>query len=1373
MKKIVLIILSLCVIQVIDAQSIRRNNKSGNLEEKVREDISALRNNAQANHKMSGNAQKYKNSQAKAKGILQDTIYCIQTRKQHGWFAPTRIISKEEASHRGLTYRFTKRNAQGNWCKIELIDGYGNYTTGGMSPYILKIGSADTDSLANTDWVDRIKTECIYEFIADPTGKNVIQERAYDKDMNIIYTYSRTPIGKDSSGHNQYVGSYKDCYGLPAEMRKDTTNTYTYGTLVMLTEDIWGNDSIIEYMDAKGLKKLNSDGVAMEVFVCSKDGLQLKQQSRDSDGSLKIDNWGNCGVEYVWNDDYTVASATYMDDKWKPMRLPKLRATNGQDNVMQTRYKYDQYARETEVAFYTSDGKPDVNLVGVHKCMLTYDHHGNAEEQRYYDINGRLINNESGFAIYRARYDNKGNPNPMERFWFNQHEELYYRERYLYNKDGEQVLCECYSIDNGKELLQYKDETTDTYEYTFWRDGTLRIDSLDTKGRTTMTAFFDEKMAPIFNTNNEYHKKTYEYIDKNGELIEIDKVWDEKGQLYGDPPINCYFYDSIHQTKHIVLYDKNEQVASTFTQLFANNFNNLLGQYDTNIFGNYCRAGGVSGVRHYYVDVLYNQKGNFASFIGRDEFNEPDYIVCSDGTLYYYKRMMAKGEDRFYDEDSKEIADYSKMRDKLPKVMSIEVVDSSAYALGLRDNDVILLYGNYSVNLDETTTYVDFRKEWTLRSVLDADREKRMVVFRIENPSENKCRLVEIKGLKGTMSELGFLAHIRYLTCKQTSRIQQAIRDNMGSENPILAETDLGRTTPKGDKYVVFGYTEMYRSVRNKPYAVQITDPAILLGAYIKDRNMSWSLVGDGENSKSFKEMLDSRKSSAVAYPIMNFYLARNATKVSPLVLKDQVVYTNWFDGYISDKDYKRLLNVSKQAQRDMNKVLKTPSEIETKLLMSQWEIISDKESEHPLSGSLYLAKDGICLGTITDYGTISFDEGIAVFKIDKNYDGSWSHNGSLISFTPIAKDSLTLTCIDLLGAEDDLKERAIAFLNSRCNTFRESYMSRMKLIHQKWEDEFFIRTFVKDTLTIEDGHENGIRFVRVKDKPKSVKQVKTKEKENTKGEISTERTDLDASPIVGKWETSIPNVPDSKVVMSFASDGKVSLNMNASLTQALTDSTTLSVLLSVEFNGTWTMDNDSLTVKNNLASMKIDGDFDVVGGDEETKKQLLPTISDYFESHKEQLALQLFKGNTFDETMVISKLTSTEFEMNGNTFVRIPDKCNLVVGRIEGDKGFLVEKGYSGLFVVLEWCDWNCTQTTDEYSSEFERKKDKDKSIVLLPVEIETGSDVFKEIIHLKCPSGLLGLRIESMEVPQSYYQTQILQRYLDWKKQDSDKRK
>lgn len=67
-----------------------------------------------------------------------------------------------------------------------------------------------------------------------------------------------------SDWKHTFVGSYKDSYGLPAEMRKDPT--YSYGTLVKLTEDQWGNDSIVEYIDSKGKAKPNSDDAAMEVL---------------------------------------------------------------------------------------------------------------------------------------------------------------------------------------------------------------------------------------------------------------------------------------------------------------------------------------------------------------------------------------------------------------------------------------------------------------------------------------------------------------------------------------------------------------------------------------------------------------------------------------------------------------------------------------------------------------------------------------------------------------------------------------------------------------------------------------------------------------------------------------------------------------------------------------------------------------------------------------------------------------------------------------------------------------------------------------------------------------------------------------------------
>lgn len=54
----------------------------------------------------------------------------------------------------------------------------------------------------------------------------------------------------------------------------------------------------------------------------------MKQQSRDIKGNLVKDNWGNCGIEYVWNSKHQILSTTYMDEYWKPMKMPNNRKSN-------------------------------------------------------------------------------------------------------------------------------------------------------------------------------------------------------------------------------------------------------------------------------------------------------------------------------------------------------------------------------------------------------------------------------------------------------------------------------------------------------------------------------------------------------------------------------------------------------------------------------------------------------------------------------------------------------------------------------------------------------------------------------------------------------------------------------------------------------------------------------------------------------------------------------------------------------------------------------------------------------------------------------------------------------------------------------------
>ena len=1308
------------------------------------------------------------------KVISNDTIYCSQTKKQHGWFAPMDTLSKEMASHQ-RHFRFTKKNNAGHWLRLESMDAYGNHFKGSLSPYILKLGSAvESDKNANSDWVEKLKTACIWEFIADYTGETIIQERAYDENMNIVFTFSRVPIG-----NGQYNCSYKDCYGLPAEMRND--EDYTYGTLVRITEDRWGNDSVMQYIDAKGLPKLNSDSVAMEVYICDKHGHLLKQQSRNMDGSLAIDNWGNCGIEYEWNNTHDIVSATYMDDSWKPMRMPAKRGVNGRENVIKTNYRHDSFRRQIEEYYTDEFGNLDENALGTHRITYEYDDKGNIVKQCGYNKNGNPspVDN-SGDATEKLEFDNRGNllsaifldkngnPNPTPNYM----SRLYRR----YDETGNQIYEERYSAESGKEQLIYLNKKEPTCEYTRWNDGSYRIDSLDSKGRTTFVGFYDANGNLEMSGNRACER--YAYIDEEKKTTQIEINYDLNRKKVDVDGIckTVTVSDSIKWTKTKWRYDKNDVLVETFIHQYNKGFNRLLSQDDANSFGVRSRCGGSSWVRYYTGEIIYSPKGEFASLLGRDEFGEADYIT-SNSVTYYYSKTSSKGKTKYYDEDNNEMEDVDELKDNLPKLMTIEVIDSSAYALGLRDNDLILLYGDYAVDVEALdsifVSYEQFRKDWSLHSVIEANDNRRMVVFRIEDAPNNKFGLVEISNLKGTPSELGFLTHVRYLTKKQLARIQRVVHDNMLCDNPFISSSDFGKDY-KGDNYVILGYRELYRAVRNGAYPKKVTDPAILLGACVKDRNMYWNMT-DGGETEPFEEMIKSRSNGALAYPTMHFYVTKDMNNVIHMTLEDQFVYANWFDANISDEAYAKLLDLNKYVQSELESIRTRPSTIKSKNLLGLWEVAKDTANTYLPEGWIYLAKDGTCQGTLTSYGTRSFSEGTAVYKVEKAIEGTWFHIDSIITFKPTNDDSIRLSCIDLLGTDDeDLKQRAVAYMNSICEEKKESLLKRMDFEYPQWSDDLFITALDKRSFSVKGADDRDITFMKMKGKPKmesqstQVRKPKVVSKRGNNDKSSQKEQGNDNPLLFGRWETTIPDVEQSKVIMSFDEDHTMELSILAPYSQALNDSVTSHVLFSVKIGGNWTMKDDSLCIVNDPASIVMDVDIDFDGVDEDTKNQLRPVLEEQFNQYKEELSVQLLKDNSFNGTVSVDNLTYTELEINGVTLSKIAEKRSIVIGRIEGETGYLVEKGYKGLFVILEWCDWNCTMSVDDYSTEFEKQRDNEKHIVLLPVSTdEEGKDSFKEPIEINCPSTLLlGLRIQDMEISIPYYEEDILKRYSEWKK-------
>ena len=115
-------------------------------------------------------------------------------------------------------------------------------------------------------------------------------------------------------------------------------------------------------------------------------------------------------------------------------------------------------------------------------------------------------------------------------------------------------------------------------------------------------------------------------------------------------------------------------------------------------------------------------------------------------------------------------------------------------------------------------------------------------------------------------------------------------------------------------------------------------------------------------------------------------------------------------------------------------------------------------------------------------------------------------------------------------------------------------------------------------------------------------------------------------------------------------------------------------------------------------------------------------------------------------------------------------DSVRIVVGRVEGDEGYMVKNGYSGLYVVLEWCGWKCTDKFDQFAPTFEKHREQNKQVLLMSVDSRDNVDFFGDIVSISSDQPLLGLQISSAKISFDYFKKNILDKYLKYKKYGTD---
>lgn len=717
-------------------------------------------------------------------------LYAKLVKRYGRWEGYGKPISKDFASHMSCYYRLTYLDGGKYPARIEALDGYHQLTTNhDMGTYLVNQFS-ETDKGADKEWVEKLKLVCQWDFVYNSKGE-VVMERAYDRNGNMVYSYYPVKVG------DKVAGTFTDNLGMPAKLRSDSIGG---GNVVYISYDENGFENLLEFMDENGYRRTNKDGAYMTRKTYTKEGLQLSDASCNIAGMRTIDNFGNCG----WTAEYSAKGdsvfSTYRDDQWNPIRL-RNNIDPYSNNVIKSLQRYDEYGRLIEYAYFDTENRPDVNDMGIHKTKYVYNERGRITAAAYYDIEGKLVNGDDGWASWENEFDKEGR-RVAYRSYNAQRQAVNVNGncsgKIVYNNKGEQIAQHDSMVVDDKIILQYSSvlhlktvdgckplsiEDTIPKDYVEWRtfyDQNMSIYiEQDKQGRNVRWEYFDLKGNPIMYAGD-YSKNINTYTDKDSiTVVNTDVYLDDKGKWIKGSSYVSYKKNGKEFSRDSFDYG-NDSTLSTLSASYRFTYDEsgmIKSQMALNRFGIPARTA-TDGVIYYKVNVSRSLRGGFSAFVARNEFDEPAYFE-EWGMVGHYKNFGDTSQN-YYDEKGNLISDMDAFKDSIPAVMCLVITDSVGYKLGLKDNDVIVKYGNWTSDLHLQNS--SSRNAMYLEMITAALSEKKMLVLR-HNPSKKSSAIVRVSLPKGTIQELGFFPQLLYYTSREKERYEDAVKEYLEKEH--------------------------------------------------------------------------------------------------------------------------------------------------------------------------------------------------------------------------------------------------------------------------------------------------------------------------------------------------------------------------------------------------------------------------------------------------------------------------------------------------------------------------------------------------------------------------------------------------------------
>ncbi len=777
-------------------------------------------------------------------GDSKECTYYAHIVKRHGWYVGVgESISLKFANHLPFYYKLSRKNRAGQWTFIEAFDGYGNpTTTHDCNTYVTELGTGRyyrSYSYLNESWTTAVKSVCKWELIADPSGKEVIQERMLNSNGNFLFAFNPCKISD-----TEYTGNYTDELGREISLLKSYYPNYAH---YFLNKD--GYEERINYTNRNGyvLKDTKNFvyGVQKEYDA---QGRQTKEVYLNILGEPMLNHMGQAGWERVYRKRYY--DHYFIDENGKRTKEYGF----SHDTVLcGYRYYLDQYGRDTLSVSIDKNGNIYERLNGCSRDKTSYNNHGRITYSGKINKEGHPCS----FSTIMYEYDRFGNEISFKMIDNNgqptNNANGYHKCVSKYDSEGKTLIKQIkYKVDENSNSDSIK-----IYEYTRDKKGNIaqvwydenyqRLDSVDNKGRTICIRYYDLDKQPINNPEDSTqlwsYKKlhydennnstTYEWFDKD------DQPYLQDGLYYNR---TCFLSDNAKTHVTTIKYIAGDIVEEAYQSQYNDEETKVLSRWHLTNSDEHARVGWFNKL--FYKDVfdytIYNRK---RAEHGINEFNEPSYIMNIGDNSYeevYYILETNNGNDTYYDENGKQIPDstMSEFKASLPKAFCIEVTDTSvAYPLGLRNGDIIISYGDW-------TTTEDLRSNINylyLETILKAKEKKQITVMR-HFPKQKESKIYHFELPEGRTSDLGFYPHMIYYTKKEEQRLLQTCTANNVSL-PALDNTERNLTVMLGVQLKGgFHETKLYHYP-----TYDIKDPVIILYGKEpwKDRIDTWSAVED------------------------------------------------------------------------------------------------------------------------------------------------------------------------------------------------------------------------------------------------------------------------------------------------------------------------------------------------------------------------------------------------------------------------------------------------------------------------------------------------------------------------------------------------